>query len=89
MGSGLRCLAVGDILHQHFAVDFVHAAELFDAVDYKKYTYERDFEKAVRAAADVAENGDVVLLSPAAASFDSFRNFEKRGDFFCYIVRNL
>ena len=30
--SGLRCLAVGDILHQHFAVDFVHAAELFDAV---------------------------------------------------------
>ena len=32
MGSGLRCLAVGDILHQHFAVDFVHAAEFFDAV---------------------------------------------------------
>ena len=56
---------------------------------YKKYTYERDFEKAVRAAADVAEKGDVVLLSPAAASFDSFRNFEKRGDFFCDIVRNL
>ena len=37
----------------------------------------------------VAEKGDVVLLSPAAASFDSFRNFEKRGDFFCDIVRNL
>ncbi len=67
----------------------VRLAELFDAVGYKKYTYERDFEKAVRAAADVAEKGDVVLLSPAAASFDSFRNFEKRGDFFCDIVRNL
>ena len=67
----------------------VRLAELFDAVGYKKYTYERDFEKAVRAAAGFAEEGDIVLLSPAAASFDSFRNFEKRGDFFCDIVRNL
>lgn len=67
----------------------VRLAELFDTVGYKKYIYERDFEKAVRAAAGFAEEGDIVLLSPAAASFDSFRNFEKRGDFFCDIVRNL
>lgn len=67
----------------------VRLAELLDTLGYKKYTYERDFEKAVRIAAGIAEDGDTVLLSPAAASFDSFRNFEKRGDFFCETVRNL
>ncbi len=37
---------------------------------------------AVRRAARVAEPGDVVLLSPACASFDQFRDFEARGDAF-------
>lgn len=37
---------------------------------------------AVRAAADMAEPGDVVLLSPACASFDWYRSYEERGDDF-------
>ncbi|PZQ62704.1 MAG: UDP-N-acetylmuramoyl-L-alanine--D-glutamate ligase [Sphingomonas taxi] len=36
-------------------------------------------ERAVKLAAQEAERGDVVLLSPAAASFDQFRDFEARG----------
>ncbi|MEO0830351.1 MAG: UDP-N-acetylmuramoyl-L-alanine--D-glutamate ligase, partial [Pseudomonadota bacterium] len=37
---------------------------------------------AVAAAAKEAEPGDTVLLAPAAASFDQYDNFEKRGDDF-------
>ena len=39
-------------------------------------------EEAVKAAASEAEAGDTVLLSPACASFDQFRDFEARGEAF-------
>ncbi|KEQ55194.1 UDP-N-acetylmuramoyl-L-alanine--D-glutamate ligase [Sphingobium chlorophenolicum] len=44
---------------------------------------------AVRRAARVARPGDVVLLSPACASFDQFRDFEARGDAFAAAVAAL
>ena len=44
---------------------------------------------AVQAAFRLAEKGDVVLLSPACASFDLFRNYEDRGDQFKKAVRDL
>ena len=48
-----------------------------------------DFTDAVLAAHNAAESGDAVLLSPACASFDKFKNFEQRGDFFREIVLSL
>lgn len=48
-----------------------------------------DFESAVRAAAAAAEEGDVVLMSPASAAFDQFKNFMVRGEFFKKLVREL
>ncbi|HEV2857026.1 MAG TPA: UDP-N-acetylmuramoyl-L-alanine--D-glutamate ligase [Solirubrobacterales bacterium] len=48
-----------------------------------------DLEDAVRGAAAAAEPGEVVLLSPACASFDAFHNFEQRGDRFREIVGGL
>ena len=48
-----------------------------------------DFEAAVRGAAALAEPGDVVMLSPASASFDLFKNFMERGERFKEIVRSL
>ncbi|PZU13481.1 MAG: UDP-N-acetylmuramoyl-L-alanine--D-glutamate ligase [Sphingobium sp.] len=44
---------------------------------------------AVRRAARIAQPGDVVLLSPACASFDQFRDFEARGDAFVAAVEAL
>ena len=46
-------------------------------------------EVAVREAAQDSEAGDTVLLSPACASFDQFRDFEDRGDQFRELVRGL
>ena len=46
-------------------------------------------EKAVRAAAGLAQAGDVVLLSPCCASFDLFKSYEDRGEQFKEAVRNL
>jgi len=48
-----------------------------------------DLEDAVRRAADAAAPGEVVLLSPACASFDAFESFEARGDRFREIVGGL
>ncbi len=45
--------------------------------------------EAVRLARRLAQSGDVVLLSPACASFDMFRNYEHRGDVFRAAVREL
>jgi UDP-N-acetylmuramoylalanine--D-glutamate ligase len=48
-----------------------------------------DLGQAVREAAAAARPGEVVLLSPACASFDAFENFERRGDRFREIVGEL
>ena len=46
-------------------------------------------EEAVKAAAKMAEAGDVVLLSPCCASFDLFKSYEDRGEQFKEAVRHL
>ena len=48
-----------------------------------------DFNDAVLAAHRAAGEGDVVILSPACASFDKFKNFMERGEAFKKIIRDL
>ncbi|MET4579580.1 UDP-N-acetylmuramoyl-L-alanine--D-glutamate ligase [Ottowia thiooxydans] len=48
-----------------------------------------DMTEAVALARDNAEAGDAVLLSPACASFDMYRNYAHRADAFCAAVRDL
>ena len=48
-----------------------------------------DMQHAIDWASKNAKSGDTVLLSPACASFDQYRNFEHRGEHFEELVRNL
>ncbi len=64
----------------------VRNAANFDGL---KIHCEYDFEKAVKKARLCAKAGDVVILSPACASFDMFKNFEVRGDTFKKIVNEF
>ncbi len=49
----------------------------------------KSFENAINHAKNIAQNGDIVVLSPASASFDLFRNFAHRGDTFRNIVNGF
>jgi UDP-N-acetylmuramoylalanine--D-glutamate ligase len=46
-------------------------------------------ETAIKRAAEAAKPGDIVLLAPACASFDQFRNYEHRGKVFKQVVKAL
>lgn len=48
-----------------------------------------DFADAVKAARAIAEPGDVVILSPACAAFDKFKNFMERGKYFKKLVQEF
>jgi UDP-N-acetylmuramoylalanine--D-glutamate ligase len=67
------------------------AHEIAAALDAAGRAYEvvGTIANAVAAAARAAEPGDVVLLSPACASYDQFRDFEERGDTFRRLVEAL
>lgn len=73
------------------------AAKIRDAIISSSYydaskvplVEEPEFEAAVHAAASSAEPGDIVLLSPACASFDRFKNFESRGNLFKQLIMEL
>lgn len=48
-----------------------------------------DMETAIAKAASIAESGDIIILSPAAASFDKYKNFMERGKHFKKIVNEI
>lgn len=52
----------------------------------KNYCVIKDFYEASNYAQKIASKGDCVLLSPATASFDCFKNFEQRGEVFMKII---
>ena len=55
----------------------------------RKISSGMDFARAVSDARSAAEQGDIVLLSPACASFDMFKGYDHRGNCFCELVEQL
>ena len=64
-------------------------AEALDAAGFNDYVRTESFEEAVTKAAELAEPGDIVLLSPACTSWDMFSSFEERGRLFKKLVMEL
>jgi UDP-N-acetylmuramoylalanine--D-glutamate ligase len=77
--------------HVRTAYTIGEAAELFERLLSPHIQVKNcgKLDAAVREAAADAEPGDTVLLSPACASFDQFRDFEDRGDQFRRLVEDL
>jgi UDP-N-acetylmuramoylalanine--D-glutamate ligase len=78
-------------LHGHAYLIGETGDELADVLGRAGVPYLRcgDLATAVAAAATAARPGEVVLLSPACASYDQFRDFEQRGEEFRRLVQNL
>lgn len=64
-------------------------ARTADELGFHDYEYVGSLEEAVTRAAELAEDGDAVLLSPACASWDMFASYEQRGNMFKEYVRKL
>ena len=67
-------------------------AEKFTEINFKNFENLGEkpiFEEVVKRAFAVAESGDVVILSPAHASFDMFSSYADRGEQFVRVVENL
>ena len=91
LGDDLCRFAKRVFITGHTAEKIRTAIENSSLYPYSGLHYEMSdsFAEAVRAAAASAQEGDIVLLSPACASFDAFRNFAERGNTFKQLVMEL
>jgi UDP-N-acetylmuramoylalanine--D-glutamate ligase len=65
------------------------AAKIESQIKGAEIVHAETLENAIRKAHAVAQPGDVVLLAPACASFDQFKNYEQRGQVFKEVVKGL
>ena len=92
-GKGAEFGELGGVIARHaggLIVIGVDGPRIADAVAGRIPTRNADsLEQAVMRAAELAQPGDRVLLSPACASFDMFGNYMERGDAFVGAVERL
>ena len=74
-GTNIKCMLLMGVTAKKIAA-------CADSHGFKAYEFTDSMESAVKRAAELAQPGDAVLLSPACASWDMFPNFEVRGRVF-------
>ena len=74
-------VALGETKHRF--IEFAKSCNV------KKWDIATNIEEADEKAAQLSENGDVILLSPACASWDQYKSFEVRGDLFIEAAMKL
>lgn len=93
LGKGGDFGQLADAVHEYLQAAILIGADapaIANALDGLTSVHrEKDMRTAVRRAAEVAAEGDTVLLAPACASFDQYSSFEKRGEDFCNQVEAL
>ena len=62
---------------------------LEDVKDLPNVMYEEDLDAALALARKITPRGKAVILSPAAASYGYFKNFEERGDYFKKVISSF
>lgn len=73
----------------NYILMYASGKRIYDEVkDLKYVNYVSDLKEAVTLAKKITEKNKACILSPAAASYDSFKNFEERGDKFIEYVKN-
>ncbi len=90
--KGSDYTALNDLLRQRVKCVYTigaAAAKIESQIKGVEVVHAETLENALRRASAVAQSGDVVLLAPACASFDQFKNYEHRGQVFKEIVRVL
>lgn len=90
-GADFKPLLPAILAHVHHAILFGEDSEQIATVltDQCGLIRVNTLDEAVNHAFEIAEKGDIVLFSPACASFDLFQNFEHRGECFKEAVQRL
>ena len=91
-GKGADFTMLADSIYQHVKHMVLigrDANRIAEACHLSAATFASSMQLAVQRAAEIAEAGDVVLLSPACASFDMFTGYDDRGRQFCQAVELL
>jgi UDP-N-acetylmuramoylalanine--D-glutamate ligase len=95
LDRGETFLELEEVFQSHLKAIIVYGqiaekiAKVAKKAGVKEVIYVDNVRKAVQSAAHLASSGDIVLLSPAAASWDQFTSFEERGDMFIQSVHML
>ena len=92
MDRGINYDILIDFIEEHKEYNYVFMYEsgmrVYKNINDKECCYlTKDLLEAVKTAKEITSKGNAIILSPAAASYGYFKNFEERGDIFKNLIK--